>query len=84
MVRMTATEARNNIGKLWDTAAVEPVQVEAAGKPLAVVVSPEQYALLTTKRRKPRVLGTGANLLAGLDVEKFLATPVNDDFADYL
>lgn len=84
MVRMTATEARNNIGKLWDRAAQEPVQVEAAGKPLAVVMSPQQYERLTAAHRKPRVPGTGANLLAGLDVQKFLATPIVDDFAEYM
>lgn len=84
MVTMTASEARNNIGKLWDAAANEPVLVESVGKPLAVVMSPDQYDRLTAKRRKPRVLGTGANLLAGLDVEKFLAIPIDDDFAEYM
>lgn len=80
MLTMTASEAHNNINKLWDAAATEPVLVEAVGKPVAVVMSPEQYDRLIAKRRKPRVLGTGASLLAGLDVDKFLATSIDNDF----
>jgi len=84
MVTITASEARNNIGKLWDAAATEPVLVEAVGKPVAVVMSPEQYNRLTAKPRKPRVLGTGASLLGGLDVNRFLATSIDEDFAEYI
>jgi len=84
MVTVTATEARNNIGKLWKKAAAEPVMVEAAGKPLVVVISAEEYEKLTSGKRKRRVAGTGANLLAGLDVKAFLATPIDDVFEDYM
>lgn len=84
MIRITATDACININSLWDMAVKEPVQVEAEGKPLAIVMSPDQYERLIAKQRKPRVLGTGANLLAGLDVEKFLATSIDDDFAEYM
>ena len=84
MVRMTATEARNSIGALWQRASSEPVMIEAAGKPLAVVVSPEYFEQLTAKQRKPRTPGTGASLLGGLDVTAFLATPIDDDFSEYM
>ena len=47
MATMTATAARNNIRKLWNMAATEPVTIVRAGKPIAVVVSPEEYARLT-------------------------------------
>ena len=84
MVTLTATEARNNIGKLWEKGATEPVMVEAAGKPLAVVLSPQEYDKLVGARRKPRVAGTAANLLANVDVDALLATPIDDVFAEYM
>jgi prevent-host-death family protein len=84
LLTLTASEARNNIGKLWEQAAAEPVLVESAGKPLAVVMSPQEYDRLTGGRRKPRVAGTGANLLADVDVDALLATPIDDVFADYM
>lgn len=85
MLTVTATEARNNIGKLWEKAASEPVMVESAGKAMVVVMSAREYERLTgTYSRKPRIPGTGTNLLAGIDVDALLDTPVDDDFAEYL
>ena len=85
MIRIKATEARNNIGNLWKTAATEPVTVESAGRAIAVVLSPEAYDRLATGRR-PRDAGCGRNLLsgAGVDVNELLATPVDDAFSDYM
>lgn len=81
MVSMNATEARNNIGKLWDTVALEPVTIESAGKPIAVVLSPEAYKTLT-RQRPARQPGCGRHLLsgAGIDVDQLLATPVEGFF----
>lgn len=84
MVTFTATEARNNIGKLWEAAANEPVLVEAAGKPMVVVMSAEEYNKLTGSPRKPRIAGTGANLLANLDVDDLLSTPIDEVFEEYM
>jgi prevent-host-death family protein len=47
MTTMDAADVREDIGKLLDTAAGEPVIIESAGKPRAVVVSLETY------RRRP-------------------------------
>ncbi len=82
MSKMSATEARNNIGKLWEAAAEEPVTVESMGKPIAVVMSPEAYAAVIQPRR-PRQAGTMRYLLAGVDVNALLSTPIDDVFAEY-
>jgi len=83
MVTMTATAARNNIKKLWTTAATEPVTIETAGKPIAVVISPDEYTRLKS-RAKPRKLGFAKDILAGIDVDALLATPIDDVFAEYM
>jgi prevent-host-death family protein len=85
MVTMKATEARNNIGSLWDKATEEPVMIESAGKPIAVVLSVEEYSRLATARL-PRQFGCGRHLLsgAGINVNDLLATPVDDVFSEYM
>lgn len=83
MTTMNATDARNNIGKLWERASREPVTIESAGKPIAVVLSPEEYDKLK-RRRKPRQPGTMRDLLAGVDIDALLATPIDDVFAEYM
>ena len=83
MVTMNATDARNNIGKRWETAADEPVTVESAGKPIAVVLSPEVYEKLMSPRR-PRKAGSMKRMLAGVDINALLNTPIDDDFKDYM
>lgn len=82
MTTISATEARNNIGKLWETAAQEPVTVLSAGKPIAVVLSPDEYDKMTA-RRKPRA-GFAKHLLSGVDVRALLDTPIDDVFEGYL
>ncbi|HEY3329468.1 MAG TPA: type II toxin-antitoxin system Phd/YefM family antitoxin [Capsulimonadaceae bacterium] len=83
MVTMTATEARNNIGKLWDTASREPVTVESAGKAVAIVISPDEYEKLKGGR-KPRMAGFAKDLLAGVDIEALMAVPIDDVFEEYM
>lgn len=83
MVTMNATEARNNIKKLWTTAASEAVTIESAGKPIAVVLSPDEYARLKGEL-KPRKGGFAKGLFAGVDVDSLLATPIDDVFAEYM
>ena len=83
MVTMDATDARNNIGKLWDTASREPVTVESGGKPIAVVVSSEEYSKLT-RHRKPRQAGTMRHMFEGVDVNELLATPIDDIFSEHV
>jgi len=83
MVTINATDARNNIKKLWTTAAIEPVTIESAGKPIAVVLSPEEYASLKGQR-KPRQGGFAKGLFAGVDLDALMATPIDDIFAEYM
>ena len=51
MTTISATEARNNIGKLWSEAANGPVTVLSAGQAVAVVLSPAEFDKLTARRR---------------------------------
>lgn len=83
MVTINASDARNNIGKLWEAASREPVTIESAGKPIAVVLSPEAYDRLTgsPRRRQP---GTMRHLFEGVDVNALLATPIDDVFSEYI
>jgi len=82
---MKATEVRNNIGSLWTKAAEQPVMIESAGKPIAVVLSVEEYDKLA-KPRQPREFGCGRHLLvgAGIDVDALMAVTIDDMFADYI
>ena len=85
MLTMKATEVRNNIGSLWTKAAEQPVMIESAGKPIAVVLSVEEYDKLK-KPLQPREFGCGRHLLsgAGIDVDALMAVPIDDMFADYI
>jgi len=83
MVTINASDARNNIGKLWEAASREPVTIESAGKPIAIVLSPEAYEKLAG-RRKRREAGTMRHLFAGIDVNELLATPIDDVFSEYM
>lgn len=88
MATISATEARNNIGKLWRTAAREPVTVESAGRPIAVVLSPEEYDRMAARRptrvSHPRRAGTGRHLLASVDIKALLAVDVAELFEEAL
>jgi prevent-host-death family protein len=63
MRRMTANDAKKHFGKLLDTARREPVSVEKHGRPVAVMVSVEDYDEL--ERIKHEHLK--AEVRAGLD-----------------
>ncbi|MBV9848260.1 MAG: type II toxin-antitoxin system Phd/YefM family antitoxin [Armatimonadetes bacterium] len=85
---VTATDARNNIGRLWENARRGPVKVLSAGKPVAVVVSPDDYeALKRAAERGARPVprpGFAADLFPGVDVDALLAVPIEDQFEGYL
>lgn len=46
MKTIAALEAKNRFGELLDTAQREPVTIEKHGRPVAVVVSAEEYDLI--------------------------------------
>lgn len=60
MKNMSAKDAKNEFGFLLDTARAEPVTIEKHGRPVAVVISVEEYERLLTfaKGRKRTVRGT--------------------------
>lgn len=82
MTTITETEARNNIGKLWNEAANGPVTVLSAGQPVAVVLSPAEFARLTARKRGVKA-GFGKHLFPGVDINALLETNIDDVFADY-
>jgi len=45
---------------------------------------PQSESEPPAKARKPREFGAGRHLLAGVDIEALLATPIDDMFADYM
>ena len=56
---MSARDAKNEFGKLVDTAIAEPVRIERHGRPVVVVVSIQTYERLlseteTRRSRKPK------------------------------
>lgn len=82
MTTISATEARNNIGKLWSEAANGPVTVLSAGQPVAVVLSPAEFARLTAQKRGIKA-GFGKHLFPGVDMNALLETNIDDVFEDY-
>lgn len=77
MTTISATEARNNIGKLWSEAANGPVTVLSAGQPVAVVLSPAELAKLKARKRGIEA-GFAKHLFPGVDMNALLETDVDD------
>ena len=82
MTTISATEARNNIGRLWSEAANGPVTVLSAGQPVAVVLSPTEFAKLTARKQGIKA-GFGKHLFPGVDMNALLETNIDDVFEDY-
>ncbi len=82
MTTISATEARNNIGRLWTEAANGPVTVLSAGQPVAVVLSPAEFNQLTARRRGIKA-GFAKHLFPGVDMNALLDTNIDDVFKDY-
>ncbi len=81
MVTINATEARNNIGKLWKEAASGPVTVLSAGQAVAVVLSPAEFAKLTARRRGAKA-GFAKHLFQGVDMNALLDTKIDEAFEE--
>jgi len=47
MKTISATEAKNRLGAVMDSALVEPVMVEKSGRPSVIIVSAQEYERLT-------------------------------------
>ncbi len=50
MKSMSAKDAKNGFGLLLDTAQREPVQIQKKGRPVAVIISQEEYDKLEAVR----------------------------------
>jgi prevent-host-death family protein len=50
MKSMSAKDAKNGFGQLLDTAQREPVTIEKKGRPVAVVISLDEYEKLEAAR----------------------------------
>ncbi len=90
MQTISATDAKNRIGELWSLADKEPVTVEINGTARYVVVSLENYAVISKEeydrlrapKKAPRP-GFAKDLFAGIDTAKLLAVDVSEEFEDY-
>jgi prevent-host-death family protein len=52
MVEITATDAKNRFGQVLEMARTAPVRIQKNGRDVAVVLSPEEYARLSTEAPK--------------------------------
>ncbi|PIU01136.1 MAG: prevent-host-death protein [Bdellovibrionales bacterium CG10_big_fil_rev_8_21_14_0_10_45_34] len=78
---MSASEAKNNFGELLECARKKPVKIERNGRPVAVVISNEEFERLEAledewwARQADEALKEGT--LGAEDSEKFLAEMMN-------
>lgn len=63
MRKVAAVEAKNRFGELLDTAQREPVTIEKHGRPVAVIVSAEEYMEL----QSCKLANLRAEIRKGLD-----------------
>lgn len=62
MKNMSAKDAKNEFGLLLDTARAEPVTIAKHGRPVAVVLSVEEYErLLTSAKGRKRTVRSPTN-----------------------
>ena len=52
---ISATNAKNRFGEVLETVRAQPVHIQKNGRDVAVMVSPEEYARLTTAAETPKV-----------------------------
>ena len=55
MKRMAAKEAKTHFGELIDKAQREPVSIEKYGRPVAVIMSTEEYRQIKLERLRARL-----------------------------
>ncbi|ODT80186.1 MAG: hypothetical protein ABS76_17205 [Pelagibacterium sp. SCN 64-44] len=55
MAEISATDAKNRFGQVLEMAQAGPVRIQKNGRDVAVVLSPEQYAVLQREGNAPRV-----------------------------
>lgn len=83
MATISATDAKNKIGDLWQMAEREPVTIERNGVPKYQIIATDQYVAvprdeyrrLKSAKRVPR-RGFAREQLKGLDVDALLAVDI--------
>ena len=83
MTTVNATEAHNDIGRLWKEGGSGLVTVLSVGQPVAVVLSPAEFEKLTARRRGVKT-GFAMDLFKGKDMNVLLDTSIKDVFEGYL
>ena len=76
MVTLTATQAKNRLGHVWELAKGEPVKIESNGKTIAIILSEQEYNRLDKANRKPRQLGFAQGMFPGVDWDEVLNEPL--------
>ena len=68
MKTLTSVEAQNHFGELLDTAQREPVTITRRGRPVAVVLSPQDAAdVLAERQRRADAVAEFKALFAEMD-----------------
>jgi prevent-host-death family protein len=76
---VSSTDAKRNLGSLLEEVqSGEIVEIEVFGKPKAVLMSAEQFEEIKPhlKMKRKREFGAWKDILAGVDVNALLATPI--------
>jgi len=79
MKAIAAREAKNRFGSLMDAAQREPVAIEKHGRPVAVLMSVEEYKMIKTNRLHSEVKA-GLDQLDGSESTLFGKTGLHDLF----
>lgn len=82
MKTISVTEAASNTGRLWSAAQNGPITILSGGQPVAVVLSPAEFAKLIARKRGIKA-GFGKHLFPGVDMNALLETNIDDVFAEY-
>ena len=81
MKSVTARDAKTNFGELLDTAIREPVSITRNGRPVAVVLSRQDFERLAAIEdawwARRTEAGEAEGLLSPQDSEEFLKTLIN-------
>jgi len=79
MKAIAAREAKNRFGSLMDAAQREPVAIEKHGRPVAVLMSVEEYKMIKANRLRSEVKA-GLDQLDGSESTVFDRTGLHDLF----
>jgi len=79
MKAIAARDAKNRFGTLMDSAQREPIAIEKHGRPVAVLMSVEEYKMMKVNRLQSEVQA-GVEQLGGGESTLFGRTELSDLF----